>query len=57
MSDKVLYEVVDGSIAVITLNRPDQHNAQDWELLDQLDAMWARADQDESITTLSRSER
>lgn len=52
MSDKVLYEIVDGGVAVITLNRADQHNAQDWELLDALDAAWAQADQDENVRVI-----
>jgi len=44
-SELVLYELVDG-IATITLNRPEVANAQNMELLDELDAAWTRADRD-----------
>ena len=42
VEEKILYEVQD-NIAVITLNRPKQRNAQDLELILQLDAAWSRA--------------
>ena len=39
------YEVTD-KIATITLNRPEAANAQNPELLDELDAAWTRAAED-----------
>ncbi len=39
---EVLYEV-EGSVALITLNRPRYHNAQSWKLLDELDIALDRA--------------
>ena len=39
------YEVAD-RIATITLNRPEAANAQNPELLDELDAAWSRAAED-----------
>lgn len=39
------YDVTD-TIATITLNRPEAANAQNPELLDELDAAWTRAAQD-----------
>jgi enoyl-CoA hydratase/carnithine racemase len=43
--DLVLYDVAD-QIATITLNRPEAANAQNPELLRQLDAAWSRAAED-----------
>jgi enoyl-CoA hydratase len=44
----VLYEV-DGSVALITLNRPRYHNAQSWKLLDELDCALDRAMEDREV--------
>jgi enoyl-CoA hydratase len=49
--EKVLYEVK-GNIGVITLNRVAQRNAQDLDLLRQLDACWSRAAQDEAVKVI-----
>ncbi|WP_198653296.1 enoyl-CoA hydratase-related protein, partial [Actinocorallia populi] len=45
------YEVADG-IATITLNRPEAANAQNKELLDELDAAWTKAAQDEDAKVI-----
>ncbi|GAA0949969.1 enoyl-CoA hydratase [Actinocorallia libanotica] len=45
------YEVADG-IATITLNRPEAANAQNMELLDELDAAWTRAARDEDAKVI-----
>ncbi len=42
------YEVAD-KIATITLNRPEAANAQNAELLDELDAAWTRAADDPTL--------
>lgn len=44
----VLYESADG-IAVITMNRPEVANAQDTQLIDDLDAAFDMADADDSV--------
>jgi enoyl-CoA hydratase len=44
----VRYEV-EGSIATITLARPDAANAQNSELIDALDAAFDRADADDDV--------
>ena len=49
--DQILYEV-DERVAVITLNRPEVANAQSSELLDALDAAWARAAADEDVRVI-----
>jgi len=49
--DLVLYEVSEG-IATITLNRPEQANAQNFALLDELDAAWTRAADDEAVKVI-----
>jgi enoyl-CoA hydratase len=46
--EDVLYEV-DGSIALVTMNRPKYHNAQSWPLLEALDAALDRADREEDV--------
>jgi enoyl-CoA hydratase len=46
--EDVLYEV-DGSIALVTLNRPKYRNAQSWPLLDALDDALERAVRDEVV--------
>lgn len=50
-TEKILYEVVD-HIAIITLNRPKQRNAQDLELILQLDAAWTRAAEDKDVRVI-----
>ncbi|ARN74114.1 enoyl-CoA hydratase [Oceanicoccus sagamiensis] len=49
--DKILYRVED-NIAVITLNRPKQRNAQDLDLILQLDAAWTRAAEDKDVKVI-----
>ena len=51
MSETVTYEVRD-SVAVITLNRPEVHNAQDPELLSLLDTYWNHAAEDDSVNVI-----
>jgi enoyl-CoA hydratase len=46
--ETLLYEV-DGAVATITMNRPDQANAQNTRLLDELDAALAVADEDDDV--------
>ena len=50
-SELVLYDTTD-QIAVITLNRPEVANAQNMELLDQLDAAWTRAAEDPDVKVI-----
>lgn len=50
-NDKVLLEVRD-NIAIITLNRPEARNAQDLDLLQQLDRLWMQAAQDERVKVI-----
>ncbi|MFF5141525.1 enoyl-CoA hydratase [Streptomyces sp. NPDC013157] len=47
----ILYEVKDG-IATLTLNRPEVANAQNAALLDELDAAWTRAAEDEEVKVI-----
>jgi enoyl-CoA hydratase/carnithine racemase len=47
----VLYEVKD-KIAAITLNRPEARNAQHKPLLDELDACWTKAAQDDDVRVI-----
>ena len=47
----ILYEVED-RIATITLNRPEVANAQNTALLDELDAAWTRAAEDEEAKVI-----
>ncbi|MHC5257793.1 enoyl-CoA hydratase [Streptomyces sp. UC4497] len=49
--DQILYEAKDG-IAVITLNRPEAANAQSMSLLDDLDAAWTRAAEDDDVRVI-----
>ena len=49
--DQILYEVSD-KVAVITLNRPEAANAQTFSLLDDLDAAWRRAAEDEDVRVI-----
>lgn len=48
MSDLVLYEV-DGSVATITLNRPDKLNAINWDMVEGLDEAFERAAADDAV--------
>lgn len=47
----VLYEVAD-KIATISLNRPEVANAQSSALLDELDAAWTRAAEDDDVVVI-----
>jgi enoyl-CoA hydratase/carnithine racemase len=47
----ILYEVTD-KIATISLNRPEAANAQNKELLDELDAAWTRAAADDDVAVI-----
>jgi enoyl-CoA hydratase len=47
----VLYEVAD-KIATITLNRPEVANAQNMALLDELDAAWTQAAEDDAVAVI-----
>jgi enoyl-CoA hydratase len=49
--EKVLYEV-QNNIALITLNRPKQRNAQDLDLIVQLDACWTKAAEDKDVRVI-----
>jgi enoyl-CoA hydratase len=49
--DQILYEVSD-RVAVITLNRPEVANAQNMALLDDLDAAWTRAADDDEVRVI-----
>jgi enoyl-CoA hydratase/carnithine racemase len=49
--DHILYEVSD-RVAVITLNRPEKANAQNMALLDDLDAAWTRAADDDDVRVI-----
>jgi enoyl-CoA hydratase len=46
--EAIRYEV-DGAVATITLDRPEQANAQSTRLLDELDAAFDRADADDAV--------
>jgi enoyl-CoA hydratase len=47
----IRYEVAD-KIATITLDRPEAANAQNAELLDELDAAWTRAAEDDDVVVI-----
>jgi enoyl-CoA hydratase len=47
----VLYEATD-KIAAITLNRPEARNAQNKQMLDELDACWTKAAQDDDVRVI-----
>ena len=49
--DQILYEVSD-RVAVITLNRPEVANAQNAQLLDELDSAWTRAADDDEVRVI-----
>jgi enoyl-CoA hydratase len=46
--ETVLYEV-DGAVATLTMNRPEVANAQNSQLIDDLDAAFDRADADDAV--------
>jgi enoyl-CoA hydratase len=46
--ETILYEV-DGAVATITMNRPEVANAQNSQLIDELDAAFDRADADDRV--------
>ena len=45
MSDEVLYEI-DGHVAIITLNRPEKHNAMNPDLIKLLRETFNKANHD-----------
>ena len=47
-SEPILYDV-DGAVATITMNRPEAANAQDTAMIDQLDAAFDRAGDDDAV--------
>jgi enoyl-CoA hydratase len=49
--ETVLYAAADG-IARITMNRPEKHNALNHRMMDDLDAAFAKAEADDSITAI-----
>lgn len=49
--DFILYEAKD-RIAAITLNRPEARNAQNTQLLDELDACWTKAAEDDDVRVI-----
>ena len=51
MSEIVLYEVKN-QVAIITLNRPEVHNAQNSQLLADLDACWTKAAKDNDVKVI-----
>jgi len=48
-SQSVLFELDSDGVATITLNRPDKLNACSGDLLDQLDALYRRCDEDDAV--------
>ena len=51
MSEFIGYEVED-AVAVITLNRPDRCNAQNQQFLEELNAAWERAAEDDAVRVI-----
>lgn len=49
--ETVLYETADG-IARITMNRPQKHNALNHQMMDDLDAAFAQAGRDDSVSAI-----
>ena len=49
MDYEVIRYEVDGAVATITMNRPDVANAQDTQLLDELDGAFDQADADDAV--------
>ena len=48
----VLYEVTDEGVAIVTLNRPKYHNAQNGKMLYALDAAYKRAIDDDAVKVI-----
>ncbi len=46
--ETILYQV-EGTVATITMNRPDKANAQDTQLIDEMDAAFDEADDDDDV--------
>jgi enoyl-CoA hydratase len=51
LSDYILYETAD-AVATITLNRPDRRNAQNEQLLNELNDAWERAAADDDVRVI-----
>src|ERR1700748_2555339 len=49
--ETVLYEAADG-IARITMNRPEKHNALNHQMMDDLDAAFAKAGADDTVSAV-----
>jgi enoyl-CoA hydratase/carnithine racemase len=49
MSDEVLFEVIDGSIALVTIHRPEQRNAINRAVMDGLREAWQRIERDDAL--------
>ena len=49
MGYEVIRYQVDGAVATVTMNRPEVANAQDTQLLDELDAAFDEADADDAV--------
>ncbi|WP_216911106.1 enoyl-CoA hydratase [Nocardia noduli] len=52
MSDELVTYEVSGGIATISLDRPEVANAQNFELLDRLDALWTAAADDPDVRVI-----
>jgi enoyl-CoA hydratase len=52
MTDQTILYEVDGPVAVITLNRPDIRNAQNAQLLSELDGAYRRAEHDLDVRVI-----
>lgn len=50
--ERVLYEVIEGNIARVTMNRPEKRNAQDSLLLEELEDAFMNADLDDAIRVI-----
>ena len=49
LTDSVCYEVVDGGVAIVTMDRPAQRNAIDRGMADGLRLAWRRVDEDTAV--------
>lgn len=49
LTDEVLYEVVDGGVAIVTIHRPEQRNAINRGVIDGLRKAWAQLESDASV--------
>jgi enoyl-CoA hydratase/carnithine racemase len=49
MSWETIDYVVDGAVATVTMQRPEAANAQSTQLIDELDAAFSQADQDDAV--------